>query len=165
MGKLSAASPLTAPAVDDYFWVLDSSDPANLKKIAHADLCVAGLFTPILIGSVTAGTQTYSTQVGNYSRIGNIVTFDIELELSAKDGATSGDLRVSGLPFTTASKTAVSLSFTEGWTIAAGRRMQGYINGAFVTLLESNDLSKAFITEADFSGNETIMIAGSYIAA
>jgi hypothetical protein len=55
-------------------------------------------FTPTIIGSSVAGTATYVTQVGLYSRIGNIVT--IQINLSWNSGNGSGNLQIAGLPFT-----------------------------------------------------------------
>ena len=59
-----------------------------------------GSWTPTVRGSTTAGTQTYTTQVGRYVRIGNSVTAHARVTMSAKDGATAGDVQIAGLPFT-----------------------------------------------------------------
>ena len=57
-----------------------------------------GTFTPTVVGTSTAGTATYTEQVGRYTKIGRLVQFEIYLVYSA--GTGTGDLRVSGLPFT-----------------------------------------------------------------
>lgn len=54
-------------------------------------------FTPSLIGETTAGTPTYGTRSGQYSRIGGIYDADIELVLTALGGG-SGNASISGLP-------------------------------------------------------------------
>jgi hypothetical protein len=56
-----------------------------------------GTFTPTVIGTSTAGTATYSSQVGRYTKIGNRVLFNIRVSYSSGTGA--GLLRISGLPF------------------------------------------------------------------
>lgn len=166
MGKLSAASALTTPAIDDYFWVYDASDPTNLKKISHADLCVSGSFTPALEGSSTAGTQTYDAQVGKYSRIGNIVHFNIYLDLATKDGATSGDLHITNLPYAADGLVAVNVANTTGWSITAGMTIQGFFNGGtHIVLLETDGATAPKLTDADFSGDEVIIISGTYTVA
>jgi hypothetical protein len=58
-----------------------------------------GTFTPTIVGSTTAGTVTYATRTGYYTKIGRIVQFQIFVAWSAGAGGT-GDLRVAGLPFT-----------------------------------------------------------------
>ena len=63
-----------------------------------------GTFTPSLTFA-TPGTSSfsYSVQSGWYTKIGRMVHYRLELRLTAfSKGTASGDLRVSGLPFTTA---------------------------------------------------------------
>ena len=58
-----------------------------------------GTFTPTIIGTTTAGTATYGGgQAGSYTKIGRMVYFNIYLGYSG--GTGTGDLRISGLPFT-----------------------------------------------------------------
>ena len=56
-----------------------------------------GTFTPVVEGGTTAGTGTYSTQNGAYTKVGNKVTAHISLNMSAHTG--SGAIRIP-LPFT-----------------------------------------------------------------
>jgi hypothetical protein len=56
-----------------------------------------GTFTPTIVGATTPGTGTYSTQSGEYTKIGNAVYFIVRIAWSAHTGA--GSMRVSGLPF------------------------------------------------------------------
>lgn len=58
-----------------------------------------GTWTPVLAGSSTPGTQTYGEQVGRYVRAGNMLFVTFRITLSAKDGATAGSMRITGLPF------------------------------------------------------------------
>jgi len=60
-----------------------------------------GTWTPVVFGATTAGTTTYSTQVGTYTKIGRLVTCQLECTWSAQTG--TGALLVGGLPFTSAS--------------------------------------------------------------
>ena len=78
-----------------------------------------GTFTPTVIGSVTAGTGTYSANNGFYTKIGDRVAFTILINMSAHTG--SGNMRLAGLPFTSSAVTndisyvtiaASSLTFT-----------------------------------------------------
>lgn len=68
-----------------------------------------GTFVPTIAGATTAGVQTYAVQTGFYTRIGNRVYFNLRVVLSAKDAATSGNLIINGLPFTS-SATASNFS-------------------------------------------------------
>ena len=79
-----------------------------------------GLFTP----SITAGGSSisYSIQRGSYTKIGDIVNFQIDLYISGTpDGNT---LRIGGLPFTTANQA----------TKAFGGAFLNYSNAAFSSI-------------------------------
>jgi hypothetical protein len=60
-----------------------------------------GTFTPVISGTSTAGTGTYSVQNGNYVKIGKIVQYQIYIILSAHTG--TGNIAIGGLPFTSSS--------------------------------------------------------------
>lgn len=60
-----------------------------------------GTWTGTIIGSTTAGTASYAARTGNYTKVGNVVHFDIYLSWSA--GTGTGNLLISGLPFTSKS--------------------------------------------------------------
>ena len=69
-----------------------------------------GLFTPTVAGSSTTGSATYATQYGSYTKIGNTVYFHAVVNYSGATG--TGSLRVTGLPFNTAS--GIARVFTVG---------------------------------------------------
>ncbi len=59
-----------------------------------------GTFTPAFTGSGTAGAMTYFSQTGRYTRIGNICAVRIYLEVASISVSPTGDLNITGLPFT-----------------------------------------------------------------
>lgn len=59
-----------------------------------------GIWTPVLGGSGGTSGQTYVTQKGFYTQIGNVVTATFQIELSAK-GTITGDVQIQGLPVKT----------------------------------------------------------------
>jgi hypothetical protein len=60
-----------------------------------------GTFTPVIEGTTTTGTGTYTSQVGRYTKIGNRVQYNLLVLWTAHTG--TGNLRVAGLPFTSQS--------------------------------------------------------------
>lgn len=56
-------------------------------------------FTPTITGSTGNPTPTYVTQLGRYTRDGNLIFFNINLIVSALTGGT-GNFQINGLPFT-----------------------------------------------------------------
>jgi len=89
-----------------------------------------GTWTPVVVGSSTPGTGTYTTQVGRYTKIGNRVFFNLNLNWSAHTG--SGDMSITGLPFTSNSTSgnASSLStfFTGFSTLLANNILVPIVN-------------------------------------
>jgi hypothetical protein len=62
-----------------------------------------GTWTPVIEGETTNPTITgYSTQVGRYTKIGRVVTIHCGLQPSGTSVAGTGNLRIGGLPFTSA---------------------------------------------------------------
>jgi hypothetical protein len=87
-----------------------------------------GTFTPTLYGSTTAGTPTYVTQSGFYTKIGNLVTVHIRLQASAISGA-AGNIQIGGLPFTsTGLATGTALTSGLNWP-ANTSQLTSYIDG------------------------------------
>ena len=82
-----------------------------------------GTFTPTVAGSSTIGTATYSQQQGTYTKVGRLVTFRIYIDWSGGTGA--GSLDILGLPFTSASSSAVSVGYFDNIALSS----LNYLNG------------------------------------
>jgi len=88
-----------------------------------------GDWTPTLYGATTAGTTTYTTQTGNYEKIGGLVYVSFVLAWTNLTG--TGGARIGGVPFTAASLTgqprhAMSASFYTGLSLP-NTNLSGYI--------------------------------------
>jgi len=73
-----------------------------------------GTFTPTAQGSTVAGTATYSSQLGKYTKIGDRVFFEIYVHWSSGTGSGSA-LYVYGLPFTAQSSSQTYPATTIGY--------------------------------------------------
>jgi hypothetical protein len=58
-----------------------------------------GTFTPVIRGSGTAGTYQ-ATNSGQYTKVGNIVTVNVVIQLGTITGGGTGYLQMTGFPFT-----------------------------------------------------------------
>jgi hypothetical protein len=67
-----------------------------------------GTWTPTYIGATTAGTTSYATQTGRYTKIGRQVTLHFDLDVNSADG--TGNALIGGLPFTCAFRSTGSMS-------------------------------------------------------
>jgi len=65
-----------------------------------------GTWTPVVEGSTSAGTATYALQNGRYTKVGRQVY--VEVALSWSGGTGTGNLTITGLPFTSANGGTVS---------------------------------------------------------
>jgi hypothetical protein len=87
-----------------------------------------GTWTPTIVGTTTAGSATYSVQVGRYTKIGNRVNFQASLAWTAHTG--TGNMRVSGLPFTssaTSSNTSTVSIYHNNMVMTLSNVAQTYI--------------------------------------
>lgn len=75
-----------------------------------------GTWTPVIKGTSTAGTASYATQKGSYTKIGDRVFFNCYVEWSS--GTGTGNMFVDGLPFTLQNNTDVTMSVGENGNIA-----------------------------------------------
>jgi hypothetical protein len=100
---------------------------ANVSTNANVlDDYEEGTFTPEVAGTTTAGVGTYTVQKGEYTRIGNLVKFKIDLEWSAHNG--TGNIVINGLPFTSDAngRSAVAI-YVSALTLGTNYVAQGYI--------------------------------------
>lgn len=124
-------------------------------------------------GSTTPGTQTYSTQVAKYSKIGSRVFVDFNLVVTALDAAMAGNVRVTGLPYTSVSDGTPAgggtITSFQGINLPAGGTNLSVTVGAGVTyadVLYSVDAgSTAFLAKADCTATVTLQGTFSYDAA
>ena len=122
-----------------------------------------GTFTPTIVGTTSAGTGTYSSQTGRYTKIGNRVYINIYLSWSAHTG--TGNMRVNGLPFTSINVSGTYSSFScyiSALTLTAGYWLQPYIasNRVFISLEQVQASAASISVPIDVSAE--IIISGFY---
>lgn len=124
-------------------------------------------FTPTLaFGGASTGI-TYAVQGGSYTRIGNLIWFTINLNLTSK-GTATGSATIEGLPFTANSSTyeGVRLSnvaFTIGKTYAVGVVNNG---GTNINLQEvGSGASFLNIQDSAVANNSGFFISGVFRVA
>jgi len=58
-----------------------------------------GTWTPVFAGGTSAGTYTYGSQVGRYTKVGNMIHAHFKLENITTGSAGTGNIEISGLPY------------------------------------------------------------------
>jgi len=121
-------------------------------------------WTPVLsFGGASVGI-TYTTQLGHYTRIGNVVTFTLQLLLSNK-GSSTGIVAIS-LPVAQRAGTAfTSFSIIPGFTYTVPTIVAYGSPGAAVIGIQTYSVTgvAATLTDTNFSNTSLIIISGSYL--
>lgn len=76
----------------------------------HGIIMESGTWTPELTFNYATTGITYKTQEGKYTRLGDIVTVSLKLELTSK-GTATGNARIAGLPFPASNSIGVGTPF------------------------------------------------------
>jgi hypothetical protein len=123
-------------------------------------------FTPTIEGGTTAGTGTYTTQVGRFTKVGNLVTVQIILSWTAHTG--TGNISVANLPYTSSSVTALvgsaTIGYVDGLALTAGHTPLAYIqnNSSKIQLLQTPSGGGA-IALVPMDTAATIVITATYM--
>ena len=130
-----------------------------------------GTFTPAWVGGTVSGSQTYTTQAGFYTKVGNLVTFFIRLTLLTK-GTIDGSLTLSGLPFTSLSTASsygqAMISHATNLSIAAGTSLGCVANlGATTATIKywNSTAGSDSLSAGALTNTSQMFIHGSYMTA
>lgn len=85
-----------------------------------------GTFTPVIAGTTTAGTGTYTSQVGSYTKIGDRVYFELNVSWTAHTG--TGNIQLTGLPFSSTASTNAPVSILHNnLVVGTGKVLAGVV--------------------------------------
>lgn len=125
----------------------------------------SGSFTPVLeFGNESTGIA-YTTQTGNYVKVGDSVSFNIYIALSAK-GSSQGDATITGLPFAIGSTPSAFTIYFHNCDLnptysSYGARMAP--SQQFIRLFEMGPLLPLQnLTDSLFQNNTQFFISGTY---
>lgn len=118
-------------------------------------------FTPTIRGTTTAGTGTYTSQSAQYTRVGNMVFFNISMTWTALTGAV-GTLAVGGLPLTNVGRYCPIEIISTNVVAVAGAIIVGkvYPSNNYIELFDQSTGGALAGTAIDTAG--TLDIAGFY---
>jgi hypothetical protein len=143
-----------------------SADPSAAGMTSELlDDYEEGTFTPTVVGVTTAGTATYSIQVGTYTRIGNRVLFQAYVSWTLHTG--TGNMRISGLPFNSNNTIPNSLQSLSLWTnelsLTITNVPQAYIlQGGTQIILQQVPTGGGSVSNIPVDAAASIMVAGHY---
>jgi hypothetical protein len=123
-----------------------------------------GDFTPTVVGTSTAGTVTYGRQTGKYTKVGRLVTFQIDLDWDS--GTGTGNLAFEGLPFTSSASvnTGVPANFVNGIALTVLNYLQGWLPSSSTRInAMQSAVGGSSLTSVPYDAVGTVMLSGSYI--
>lgn len=134
------------------------------------DTYVIGNWTPSIAGLTTAGTQTYTTQVGRYVRIGRLVYVTGSIVLATTTGMVGG-VAITGLPFAAVTATGLQqpavigqvsgVDLSAGYTVLTGVVVSGDTN---IQLAQNGDnVAQLALPAAAVGGTAAINFTMSYL--
>ncbi len=127
-----------------------------------------GVFTPTITGVTTAGTGTYTTQLGKYTKVGRLVHFTLNIQWTAHGG--TGNTEISGLPFVAGATSIydiVNVFQSGGPATAAGGVRTGFIQPGTskVQLREMYPASATLTNSNVVTASGLLWISGTYTTA
>lgn len=118
-----------------------------------------GTFTPVVKGSTTAGSGTYVSQSGVYTKIGRLVTINMVVTWSAHTG--TGNITIDGLPFTVGGSTNPPMAvLSDGLTFS--NQLCCRANNGTTLLQPVTIVSTGVISAVAMDTDAGIQVSGSY---
>ena len=123
-----------------------------------------GTFTPTFTASTTNPTVTYGEGTyGRYTKIGRTVFINVRVQLTAMSSAGSGNIRISGLPFTPQGQYfQLSVGNRSGWTTAGPDIAYVEPSPVYINIGYASAGGMAFTTQANLAATSDVMVSGFY---
>ena len=123
-----------------------------------------GSWTPVLIGSSTAGTVSYTARVGKYVKIGKVVTWEFYIAFTSGNG--SGTFHIGGLPFTISNNgtyPAVNIGYVQLINLRSDYYLTGLhaSNNNYLYFYERPNGGGANL-QPDYDGSGAFIMSGHY---
>lgn len=145
-----------------------NTDAGKAVQANDSRLPIVGTFTPTVI-AIDGGEATYTTQYGQYVKIGKLVHVDIHLNFNKN--TLSGGIRISGLPYISKSATlyraSANIPYHQGINVNANyQNIGGYITyGSPNIILVQNSFTNntVLITDTNLSASSVIIVSADYV--
>jgi hypothetical protein len=141
---------------------IDFSSTANSAGTMTSELLAdyeEGSWTPVVSGSTSAGSGTYTQQFGAYTKIGNMVYWRMFVAWTAHTG--TGNTLLSGLPFTSNTTRATpAVGWFSGFTFTENPFLYVNNNSTSIDAIQMNSGTNA--SAIAIAGSASIYAAGCY---
>jgi len=123
-------------------------------------------FTPVVTFGGGSTGVTYSTQAGRYTRIGNMVMFNIAIVLTSK-GTDTGVFSITGLPFSVATTNSLApTSHRLSYITTGATWLYSAVNGSAVLVYAASSGGlQTPISNTNVADNSQFYIQGTYFTS
>jgi hypothetical protein len=153
------------PGASDNTWGAKLNDNAEIINNLFAGLPdnAEGEFDAILTAAGTAPTGvTYGARKIQYAKAGRTVTISGRLTLTGKGTGGIGRVYISNLPYTAQIFAAADVARAQGFSIAAGLQIGGWIEAATLSFIAQGSSSVFDLNWADITNTFDVMISATY---
>ena len=131
----------------------------------YLDYYEEGSWTPAIGGSTGNPTVAYTTQLGKYTRIGDVVHIKCSIEINTISGG-SGNARITGIPFTSANDSTFQVGILRtagvGWSANYAVAFN-FGNSALLPLGEvTQNAAAGDIAVSDFANGDILQLSMTY---
>lgn len=135
----------------------------DLERLRKADVPgVDGTFSPIFTGSGGGGSYTQSVAIGEYTRVGNMVTVWIRITMNTFTVAPTGNLWISPLPFVARATANMYYALSIGYLNTALVSCAHAVVPDNTSHIEFYDTSGSAVAASLLSAASYIIVGGSY---
>jgi hypothetical protein len=160
--KITGLTRVTSLNDSDLFVVtIDPGTSPLTRSVEKSNAFSATAWTPVLVGTTAAGAGTYSFRVGRYQRVGKIVYITCTIVWTAHTG--TGNMYISGLPFTSSSTTPTTLViYWDSITLAAvGNKIKSLVNLS-KTQIDLYEIASGAVSLLPLDTAGSITVSGFY---
>ncbi len=120
-----------------------------------------GTFLPIISGGSNAGTVNYNTRIGQYTKVGNLVTVWMNINWSSGNG--SGSLMVKGLPFSVINTARPVFNvISENVSLASNQLAAGFSNFSDGVIMVRNITGTGATLTLTYDSAGSLFLTGTY---
>jgi hypothetical protein len=139
---------------------IDLSGVTAISGAGYLDDYEEGTWTPAIIFGGSSVGVTYSGRTGKYTKIGNMVSVFMSVQLSNK-GSSTGGVQFTGFPFACVN-TGNPVSAIYGTLTSISSQMVPYISNTTLTLEQMNTGSQSPVTNTQVTNSSTFYFNMTY---
>lgn len=124
-----------------------------------------GTFLPVVKGTSTAGTYTYTAQLGTYTRVFNKAFISIYMNWSSAGTDGTGNMQISNIPFTSAATYlhGTCIGYVNNISLTASNYLFAYVTNSAINIdLQQMSVGGGTASSVPIDHSGTIVLSAFY---